>query len=69
LCRFIKSCLAIKILAPVVFIKSWHNVKNVVAAKYQSFNLTNEPLELGMALKMEIQYEDIDKILQEIFSV
>jgi hypothetical protein len=41
----------------------------VVAAEYQSFNLTNEPLEIGMALKMEIQHEDIDKTLQEIFSV
>jgi len=39
-----------------------------MAAEYQSFNLTNEPLELGLALKMEIQQDDIDKILQEIFS-
>jgi len=39
-----------------------------MAAEYQSFNLTNEPLELGLALKMEIQQDDIDKILQKIFS-
>ena len=43
----------------------WHNVKNVVEAEHQSFNLTNEPLELGTALKIEIQHKDIDKILQE----
>lgn len=49
--------------------KSLAQCKNVVAEEYQSFSLTNESLELGMPLKMVIQHVDIEKILQEIFSV